>query len=151
MNRGTFRIKATTAPGSQFIELHPDFGYTETNEKARTFQRSIGGQLNVFSHVGSSQRFSLPLEFVTSSDVSLINSWWITQTLVNFEILPRGDFFILDDAILGLLDQTNNPLADDTLSFVNTMRITNINRPFPSHVPQNFGTRRGILFLITVV
>jgi len=151
MNRGKFRIKATTANDSEFISLHPDWGYSEQNLKKRTLNRSIGGQLNAYTQVGSSQGFSLPLDFVTSSDVSLINSWWITQTLINFEIFPKGDFFILDDVRLGLLDQTFNPLADNNLSFVNTMRISNINRPFPQHVHSNLGTRQGIIFLVTVV
>ena len=74
-------------PNSSYIILDELAGYgydfSETLDKQDI--RTRGGSL--FSYItpaGSFHRFKIPMRFVNSSDVSLINSWFTTATDLRF-------------------------------------------------------------------
>lgn len=152
-DRYTFWIK--TAIGSDTpIRLYPNWEYSERTVKTRQFKRSQGGQLNTYTLVGSHEEYSLPLSIVNSSESTVINSWWETQTQLHFTIndsvTPYDGYFILDDSFWGLLDKEYNPLIDFVIQSNKVVRISNVNKPFTVNRENKFTDFDGLVFLVTV-
>ena len=74
-------------PNSSFIDLTDIAGYGYTFDK--TFDkkdiRTKGGKLFTYITPASTfRRYKIPTTFVTSSDVSIVNSWFSTGTDLRF-------------------------------------------------------------------
>jgi hypothetical protein len=75
----TFRL----GPVSSVIELDPDYDYTFELTKVQTDHRTRSGKL--FSYkFATYRRFEVPESWVNSSQRTLVNSWWETNTELAF-------------------------------------------------------------------
>jgi len=125
LDRREWDIKTATGSDSP-ISLRALENYTERRIVNKTFRRTQGGQLNAFSHVGSYQEFSVPVDYVTSADATIVNSWWTSQTNLHLSInrnYPSGHQF--------------------------PVRITNELNPLSENFESKFSILRGIVFLTT--
>lgn len=155
-NPYTFFIK--TAVGSDVpIQLHPTHDFMQQEGIRNNFSRTIGGQLNAYSLVSSFESFSLPFAEIGSEDAGTIVGWWKANTLVDFTMnaslsaasVGEG-WFIVDDAIYGLLDQAYNPLLGSGAERSITCRISNRQQPFSRNVAGEFTKLTGAINLVTV-
>lgn len=127
VNRKTFGLKTATSSDAT-ISLYPTWGYTERQNKNKSFKRTQGQQLNAFSTVGGYTEYSLPLDYIGSSDAHTINIWWANQTQLSFLF--------------------NKNISGEASTVV--VKVENQIKPFNQNVPGKFSSFMGTLILATV-
>ena len=71
--------------GTYTITLYPDFDYTFIeNPILRIANRRNNGDLIVFVSSETYFSYTIPINNISSSDASIINSWWQTATTLRF-------------------------------------------------------------------
>ncbi len=118
--------------GLYTAQLYPGWGYSENDNKSKTFSRTYGGQLNVFTKVGSFQEYFFPLDYVSSINAHTMNGWWDTQL----------------DLYLTINSSVDASITAETISNI-PVRIANTIRPFNQNVPNRFTDFQGSLILVT--
>ncbi len=65
------------------ISLSPEWGLSQPDKKIESTHRTRGGKLYRYKWSDYKQ-FKFKLSFVNSSDVAVINSWWVSNTELLF-------------------------------------------------------------------
>ena len=144
--REYFSLKVLTSSDSA-VEIHPDHnGYQETTNVNKNYSIDQGFvNRDVYRFAGDGKiRYAMPLNFVSSSDQSNINDWWIQNEDLDLIGVFRTPF-TLDDSVLGLLDQNYNPLGGSSL-----VKIMNIDRPINRNTNTLMDKFSGLLILMEV-
>ena len=148
--KGLFQIKLSTSSDDP-IDIHPEYdGYNEATGLRKSYFLDRGFENRVSYRFLKSEkiRYSMPLNFVNSSDQSFINSWWQANGTLSFTSGLPGSAFTLDDAANGLLDQNYNPLGP--LTETGNVKILNQTRPLNSFTQNKEILFSGVLILMEV-
>ena len=79
-------------PVNSLITITPGWAFEQTlTLTSRQDQRTKTGNLFTYVETGRHRRFRLPWSWVSSSDRSLVNSWWQTATDLSF-VLETSSF-----------------------------------------------------------
>ena len=112
---------------SEEVSLFPDWAYSFTETQEKHINRSVRGNLGVFVNSPTFTRLQIPVSYVSSSDKSIINSYWQTGTTIH------------------LIENEDNPTV------VHTVRIVGKEEPFPTFIkPYAFQEYSGTILLETV-
>jgi len=65
------------------IELEPEYDFTRKDAKKETALRACGGTLWVYKW-GDWDQWKFGLTFINSNDASIVNSWWKSNTELQF-------------------------------------------------------------------
>lgn len=68
---------------SNSISFEPEWGMSQPDKKVQSQHRTRDGSLYTYNW-GDYQQFKFNLNFVNSSDVAIVNSWWATDTELLF-------------------------------------------------------------------
>jgi hypothetical protein len=106
------------------LQVYPDWEMKRFTKQNRNEHRTKGGKLYSYTW-GQYNRFEVPVEYVSNSKASIINSWWSTDALIYFKIYSGGVWE------------------------VNTCHLMNDSAPLPSLVRPYTNYRKGTLTLET--
>ena len=109
------------------VTLSPEWSYSFSEIQNKEGNRTVRGNFTTFVHSPSHTQLKIPLNYVNSSDRSIINSYWQTATTIHF------------------IENDDNPTV------VHTVRIMGDKEPFPSYIkPYAFLEYRGEILLESV-
>jgi hypothetical protein len=106
------------------LRIYPEWEMKRFTKQNRNEHRTKGGKLYSYTW-GDYDRFEIPVEYVSNSKASIINSWWSTDALIYFKIYSGGVWE------------------------VNTCHLMNESAPLPSFQRPYTNYRKGTLTLET--
>jgi hypothetical protein len=106
------------------LQIYPEWEMKRFTKQNRHEHRTKGGKLYSYTW-GQYNRFEVPVEYVSNSKASIINSWWATDALIYFKIYSGGVWE------------------------VNTCHLMNDSAPLPSLQRPYTNYRKGTLTLET--
>jgi hypothetical protein len=66
------------------LQLFPTYDYVFKEVYSKSVYRTKTGDLGIYVNTPTYFKFEIPVGGVTSSDVSIITSWWVTGTSLNY-------------------------------------------------------------------
>ena len=110
--------------GSIEIAIDGDWGTLHQREVIREDMQSIGGK-NYSYHWGSFNAWSIPIDYIPSSDAAQVNEWYRDREELTFHY--EGDF-ILNNPVNGVLDE--NHLWDSTNVYIMGQPFQQMKKPY---------------------
>lgn len=107
MNYSTFHLVEKDDTTNE-IQLFPTYQRVITTNKNNNHQRTQSGKLNSYRKKDAIKTISLPLTYVSQSDVDNINSLWLSQKVVLF-ILNKDESTI--ELFQCLISNKSNPFS----------------------------------------
>lgn len=77
---------------SNGVSLCPEWNYSLDGEKTQQRHKSSSGMSEVYKY-GDFDAFKFDVNYVSSSDASIINSWWISNTELLFMKIGESSVF----------------------------------------------------------
>lgn len=77
-------------PANSYITISPTYQFDQAKNKDNQDVRTKAGALYSYRGAGEFTKYTIPITWVTSSDRSLVNSWWETAT--DLRLLLDSDF-----------------------------------------------------------